>query len=938
MSIGASTTAISQDNNTITADQLSFSFGNLCGTPYGGGSVVFSSDGNCLFSAVSNRVQLTDLGSNRSWTAVPELRSSTDLIVPMPLDASKFGKLVLGIDVEGYGLLFESTTGVVLNRINFKGRVKAAVFSPDGKYLATAIGRRIKVWKSASVDTNWQFVMFRQFAGHIGDVASLEFAPAVASQPDLLLSAGQDSIVRVWSLAFEDEPHAILNEHTQSIVGAYFFNSRASVVAVNRAGSVLVWDRSGSKFVVSNKSHIQSGVGYVTCSAFDAFSGLLCLGLSGGAFTLYTVPAMEAVQSLSVGAAVSSVALSVGGDWIAVGVEDAGQLIVWEWKAENFVFRQQGHHDGVNCVAFCPSGARSHLSSDLIDAFGASDRSATFSAGGGLMATGGGEGKVKLWHSLTGFCFVTLADHTSSVEAVSFTPQGNAIVSASMDGSVRAYDLLRYKNFRTFVAPDSRVQFGSLAIDASGSIVAAGAANGGYGIYLWSMQTGQCLDILVGHEARISSLRFAPGSNDGILASASWDSSLKVWDVYAKKNKGGVAESLISQREVTCCAFDPVDGTVVAAATIAGTITFWDTRSGAEVGAIDAIRDIGSGRKEGEKFASGALKGKKSKRDGSGTETNLNQYFGAIEYGGAAGRWLAAIAKSSSFLCVFDPLEKTLIRRISLTTHAGLSGVSQFLNSKFHSDMVADDGYDDLDRAEKKLRGIAAATALPGVTRGDMKSINAKRTWRASGLAISTDGQELAVATSEGAYVLSLGGAASAHAFAPVQLGEDVTTAAVAEALSAREYNRATIVALSLNDFASFRSVFDAVAIPEQIGSVIANLPQNLFYPLLRHVAHLMHPIDGTRQIERSMRWITLLIKLRFTALQFVVHQTSVGREMRAALCSILQHVQTQSSALGSLLRDNEFVLSFLASVEEEEEEEDEEPAQTRLEDVIAAQ
>ena len=935
-----------QENSTITADQLSFGFSNLCGAPYSGGSVRFSPEGTSLYSPVSNRVLVTDLSSNRSWTIDTELRSTTAMIVPMPSSQSfesKFGRLVLAIDVDGYAMLFESASGTILNRINFKGRVLAATFSPDGKWLATAVGRRIKVWRSATVDTNWQFIEYRQFAGHIGDVSSLEFAPSKKGEPDFLVSGGSDSIVRVWSLNFEESPHFIMNDQTQSIVGAFFFDGREGVVAVNRSGYIIVWKReAGSGYQVSNKAVIQSGVGYVTCASFDAFSGILCLGLSGGAFTLYTVPEMEAVQSFSVGASVSSVSVSVGGDWIAVGSQDAGQLLVWEWRAENFVFKQQGHHDGVNCVAFCPVGgmSKNRFSSDLLDAFDSSGFgvSATFNAGGGLIATGGVEGKVKLWHSQTGFCFVTLTDHTSSIEALAFTPQGNAVVSASTDGSVRAYDLLRYKNFKTLTAPNERVQFGSLAIDSSGDIIAAGACNGSYSIYVWSLQTGQCLEVLPGHEARIAHLRFAPSSNDGILASASWDSSLKIWDVFARKNKAG--ESLMNQREVSCCAFDPVDGTIAAVASVAGHITFWDTRNGTEVGSIDAIRDIGSGRRDGERFSTGALKGNKSKRDGGGSEVNLNQYFSAIEYGGAAGRWLFAVSRNSAFACIFDPLEKTLIRRFELTSHCGLSGVKQYLNSKFHSDLVDDDGYEDLDRVGKRAKSMAAIEALPGVARGDMKSVFSRKIWRVNGLAISTDGQEVAVATSEGAFILALGAKNNRlGSFAPTDLSEEISTQYVSSAIAEGDFKAATIYALSLNDASCFEEVFNSVSDKALIGTIVQSLPRTMFLGLVRNISKLLHPVDGTKNVERAIHWISQLIVLQFNSLQFMVHQASEGREIRAALCSILQHVQTHSVALGSLLRDNCFVLSFLSNTNEVlaavDEDEEESNVAIRIEDVV---
>lgn len=66
--------------------------------------------------------------------------------------------------------------------------------------------------------------------------------------------------------------------------------------------------------------------------------------------------------------------------------------------------------------------------------------------------------------------------------------KGNAVLSASMDGTVRAYDLVKYRNFRTFQA-NKPTQFTCLTIEAGGDIVAAGSMEP-YDIYLWSLRTG----------------------------------------------------------------------------------------------------------------------------------------------------------------------------------------------------------------------------------------------------------------------------------------------------------------------------------------------------------------------------------------------------------------------------------------------------------------
>lgn len=139
-----------------------------------------------------------------------------------------------------------------------------------------------------------------------------------------------------------------------------------------------------------------------------------------------------------------------------------------------------------------------------------------------------------MWNATSGLCFVTFSEHSSSVSKVTFTSSGFVIVSASLDGTVRAFDLhrcvgrgwreegrslveegeeqegeggeegaavepvspsrsYRYRNFRTFTSPRP-VQFSSLAVDGSGELVGAGAQDS-FEIFLWSMQTGRLLEV-----------------------------------------------------------------------------------------------------------------------------------------------------------------------------------------------------------------------------------------------------------------------------------------------------------------------------------------------------------------------------------------------------------------------------------------------------------
>ena len=109
---------------------------------------------------------------------------------------------------------------------------------------------------------------------------------------------------------------------------------------------------------------------------------------------------------------------------------------MWEWRSESQILKQQGHYFDVNCLAFSPDSQ--------------------------YLASGADDNKLKLWNVTSGSCFVTFTEHTNSITAVLFLPANHVVVSASLDGTVRAFDLVRYRNFRTFTTP-TPTQFVSLA-------------------------------------------------------------------------------------------------------------------------------------------------------------------------------------------------------------------------------------------------------------------------------------------------------------------------------------------------------------------------------------------------------------------------------------------------------------------------------------------
>lgn len=52
---------------------------------------------------------------------------------------------MLSIDEDGRALLINKARRALLHHFSFKGSVQAAVFSPDGAYVAVAVGKLLQV-------------------------------------------------------------------------------------------------------------------------------------------------------------------------------------------------------------------------------------------------------------------------------------------------------------------------------------------------------------------------------------------------------------------------------------------------------------------------------------------------------------------------------------------------------------------------------------------------------------------------------------------------------------------------------------------------------------------------------------------------------------------------------------------------------------------------
>ncbi|KAG2343248.1 WD40 repeat-like protein [Suillus weaverae] len=197
----------------------------------------------------------------------------------------------------------------------------------------------------------------------------------------------------------------------------------------------------------------------------------------------------------------------------------------------------------------------------------------------------------------------TIRGHTSWVTGVVHLPRGRHIITCSVDGSLRLWDLESGAQIGEDWRDESRGGVRSMALSPNGNTVASGSGGGDNKVRLWDVETRKVLAKWAGHSDVVCALCWSADGNQ--VLSGSWDGTARVWDVKSGKN---VLTIKTGHSWVNAVMYWPNTTKIATGGREEDAIKIWDAKTGKLFKTLEHDRQVWSltWTLDGEKLISGS--------------------------------------------------------------------------------------------------------------------------------------------------------------------------------------------------------------------------------------------------------------------------------------------------------------------------------------------
>ena len=316
---------------------------------------------------------------------------------------------------------------------------------------------------------------------------------------DLLVSAGGDETVKVWSVSDGALLHT-LRDHEGSVICLALSPDGKLLATGSTDNTVKLWDFAEGGLLQTLEDHRQN----VLALAFSPSGQLLASGSLDRTIKLWTrtenadnTVAFRLAQTLDVGSTVRALAVTPDGRLLISGQNDAS-IKVWSLPDGGLLHTLSGHEHGINSLAIYEDTTADQSSA--------------------LLASAADDALIKVWSLPDGTLLTTIEPETGG-DSIKFSPDGSQLIWGNWDDKVVFWNLATQTVAKQLEGHIDRVQ--AVAVHPEGVLLASGGEEDDCAIKLWALP--ECRFVLSLYDIAVSSpdfegVQYSPGdSGDRVI-------------------------------------------------------------------------------------------------------------------------------------------------------------------------------------------------------------------------------------------------------------------------------------------------------------------------------------------------------------------------------------------------------------------------------------